>query len=993
MAAKKARQRISYVLEPPANSQGGGHRLGVNGLAVDKDNALLYSGGRDGCICAWNTNLDLKGRSPPPDKKPKTTFHSQTQAHMSWINDIVLAANNSAVVTASQDLTVKLWRPHSETTHIPEKIGEHADYVKCVATPPGGSANWVASGGFDRKIYLWDLNGGGKTLEIDTKGEEVTEKGSIYALSVGHNIMANGGPESVVRLWDPRTGKRVTKCVGHTSNVRGILLNEAGDKVLTASSDHTVKLWSVTAGGRCMYTFNMHEDSVWSLFSDDPELGTFYSSDRSGFVVKTDVRGNPDEGLSVAVAHESHSISKVVAAGDYIWTATNTSSINRWSNVDMGPDLQLPEAFRRQRAASTASRPRQPSNPPPADAPKKKEISPRSILRISNTATFPVLTTPASDAPPAAGANAPQGIEPINQNPEETIEGQFGLVKHKLLNDRRRVLTLDTAGDVLLWDLIKCEPIKSFGKRHLEDVEPEVNTVEAVAPWCSIDISNGSLKVALEPFSCFDAEMYADDLILEEPIEFREDQRINLGKWMLRYLFDGLIDEEIKRDEAYRKTLNEVVERRVAASRANPPSGISIPTATPDWDETSGTPRANGSQHPPTPGMPIGLATPGPASKLHDVPEGTATPASPLDNRSSQFSRPSTEREDYFTSAIGPIEGASKSTAAPATPATEQPPATADSKSADTGKDKEKDKEKDKDASNSKSPSTPFGMKKFRMGKGMGMGMSFGSKKIGRSASTTAPEKPAVVDEKAEESEASSTHEKEVDDSFLGAIQKIRNDYDKSLTEFPDKLIETKITPSQANDTPVLKLPPGTKVVLQEEVTGGMANIYQGTVETVGQGADVFEQRGPMWLGEVLLLNQIPFKEPVKVSFVLQPWQNSLPDIASTDGNNRLNANRMLRVKKILAYVAERIETPTESPEPDALMPHEYLELICNDQVLPITMTLATLRTHIWKGSSDVQLFYKANGRKEIPNPPPQPAVSEPEPAPSQGTSTPPAAA
>lgn len=330
-----------------------------------------------------------------------------------------------------------------------------------------------------------------------------------------------------------------------------------------------------------------------------------------------------------------------------------------------------------------------------------------------------------------------------------------------------------------------------------------------------------------------------------------------------------------------------------------------------------------------TPGMAIGLATPGPSGKLHDVPEGVATPASPLDKKSSQFSRPSDEREDYFTSAIGPIEGAAKPTAAPATPA-EQTPAAEAKPNTDAGNYKEKEKEKDKDAANGKAPSTPFGKgKKFRMG----MGMSFGSKKIGRSASTTAPEKPAVVDEKAEESEASSTHEKEVDDSFLGAIQKIRNDYDKSLTENPDKLIETKVTPSLPNDTPVLKLPPGTKVVLQEETTGGSANIYQGTVETVGRGADIIEQRGPMWLGEVLLQSQIPVKEPIKVSFVLQPWGNSLPDIATTDGNNRLNANRMLRVKKILAYVAERIDPQPENPEPDALLPHEYLELYCNDQV------------------------------------------------------------
>jgi WD repeat-containing protein 48 len=41
----------------------------------------------------------------------------------------------------------------------------------------------------------------------------------------------------------------------------------------------------------------------------------------------------------------------------------------------------------------------------------------------------------------------------------------------------------------------------------------------------------------------------------------------------------------------------------------------------------------------------------------------------------------------------------------------------------------------------------------------------------------------------------------------------------------------------------------------------------------------------------------------------------------------------MLRVKKILAYVAERIEPVAENPDPNALRPEEYLELYCNDMV------------------------------------------------------------
>ncbi|KAI1851621.1 hypothetical protein JX266_003083 [Neoarthrinium moseri] len=968
--AKKARQRISYVCELD-HSSSGGHRLGVNGLAVDPNNAVLYSGGRDGVVCAWD--LDVAGASGP-QAKSTTKFRASTQAHTHWVNDIVLAANNSALVSASSDLTVKIWRPLAGDTEA-HTLGEHADYVKCVATPTGG--DWVASGGLDRKISLWDLNGKGKSLEIDVSGEEITEKGSVYALSVGRSILASGGPESVVRLWDPKSGKRITKFVGHTDNVRSILVNEAGDTVMTASSDQTVKVWSVTAG-RCMYTLTMHNDSVWSLFSDHPDLGVFYSSDRSGWVVKTDVRGavDMDEGLSVAVAQEHNGVSKIVASKDYIWTASASSSINRWRNVDTGSDALLPEAFRRARASSISSKTHQ-SPPPTTNKTGRKEIPAKSILRMSNTASFPPhLASPSESNLAAAATHGRKGsdviinpdaltIEPMDHLPEETIEGQNGLVKHKLLNDRRRVLTLDTAGDVLLWDLIKCEVIQRFGKGHLEDVEPEVNTLEAVAPWCSIDTSSGNLTVVLEPFNCFDAEMYADELTLEEPVDFREDQRINLGRWVLRYLFARLIDVEIKKDEVHRQKLNESVQLRQAAAQANPPMSIPIPPI-PGLEENGSaavTPRANGAHVPATPGLGIGVATPGLGSHLQPVSENSAN--SPLDKRSSQTSRPS---EDYFGSGISAADAPAKAatTPAPAEKEPETPKSPTDAKEKDTGK----------------SP-TAFG-KKFRMG------MSFGTKKLGRSASSTQPEKPVVVEEKKDEenkSESSSNHEKEVDDSFYGVIQKIHNEYEKQLQDNPEQLVETQINPSLPIDTPVLKLPSGTRVIIQEETSGGSANLYRGTVETVGIHADIIEQKAPMWLGEVLLLNNIPPKDPVKVSFVLHPWKDTLPSIATADGNNRLNANRMLRVKKILAYVAERIDPPPEEPEENALKPEEYLELYCNDQLLPNTMSLATLRAHVWKGGNDVVLYYKANGRKEIPKELPkvieQPAVPDTEAAPA----------
>ncbi len=759
-------------------------------------------------------------------------------------------------MSASSDLTVRVWRPLSDSSEVPQTIGQHADYVKCLATP-SANTDWVASGGLDRKICLWDLTGAGKKLEIGVGEEERSEKGSVYALSASRSMIASGGPENIVRLWDPKSGQRITKFVGHTDNVRSILMNETEDIIMTASSDQTIKVWSVTAG-RCMHTLTMHNDSVWSLYSDDPSLNVFYSGDRSGLVVKTDVRGTYgewDDGLSVAVAHEHDGVTKVIASDNHIWTATASSSINRWADVDTGSALRSQQGYRHHRSSSASSVPKSKS-PPPLVSPQKAEIPASSVLRISNTATYPTQARE-GDTTSLIGAFSRKASElletevltpePIHRLPEETIEGQNGLVKHRLLNDRRRVLTLDTAGEVVLWDLLQCQPLQCFGKKHLEDVEPEINTIEAVAPWCSIDTRTGRLAVVLEEYNCFDAEMYAGEIRMKDSPGFRDDQRINLGKWVLRYIFANLIDEVIKKDEDERRELSETSKKR---QRMLPPTGLQMPTNEFSMaDVDTPTPRGNGNYVPPlTPGMGIVAATPAPAATLPGVPE--------------EGMQTSNGNGDYFGTSMLSATETAKTSATPGESAIVEPPKT-------PGVDGEKTNGKE---------SGIFG-KKFKM--------SFGSKRVNRSFSTAAAtEKPVVEAEKPEAtpSESSEPVGKEVDDSFAGIIQKIHQDYEKQLAETPNEPLESGITPSLPSETPVLKPPGLTTVIIQEETSGGVKDLYRGTVDSVGKDASVVVDKAPMWLGDLLLRNRVPIKEPVKVSFVLQPWQDLLPGIAGPDG-------------------------------------------------------------------------------------------------------------
>jgi len=99
----------------------------------------------------------------------------------------------------------------------------------------------------------------------------------------------------------------------------------------------------------------------------------------------------------------------------------------------------------------------------------------------------------------------------------------------------------------------------------------------------------------------------------------------------------------------------------------------------------------------------------------------------------------------------------------------------------------------------------------------------------------------------------------------------------------------------------------------------------------------------------------------------------------------------MLRAKKIMAYIAEKMDPLPEQAaieETDRMVPpEEWLELLCRDevnspppgslpnntpfltkenkkklQILPLDITLATLRAHVWKTGGDVVLHYRMKG-------------------------------
>jgi WD40 repeat protein len=58
-------------------------------------------------------------------------------------------------------------------------------------------------------------------------------------------ILASGGDDRSIRLWDVATGKKTVPLMGHTDKVRAVAFSPDGQTLASGSSDGTIKLWQL----------------------------------------------------------------------------------------------------------------------------------------------------------------------------------------------------------------------------------------------------------------------------------------------------------------------------------------------------------------------------------------------------------------------------------------------------------------------------------------------------------------------------------------------------------------------------------------------------------------------------------------------------------------------------------------------------------------------------------------------------------------------------
>ncbi|PWZ00297.1 PFU-domain-containing protein [Testicularia cyperi] len=181
--------------------------------------------------------------------------------------DVQASIKTDLILTASRDQKAIVWSRASPTSFQPAAaIDAHTGFVNaCTFTTIGGDV-YAVTAGQDKTIYAHWISEHNGAIEVDTKGTRVLvgHEDNVCALD-SHpdgSYLLSGSWDSTAKVW--KGWECIATLKGHQQSVWAVLGLDH-DRVLTASADRTIRLWSISRPSQPLAVFGGHADAVRGL--------------------------------------------------------------------------------------------------------------------------------------------------------------------------------------------------------------------------------------------------------------------------------------------------------------------------------------------------------------------------------------------------------------------------------------------------------------------------------------------------------------------------------------------------------------------------------------------------------------------------------------------------------------------------------------------------------------------------------------------------------
>ncbi|KIJ26367.1 hypothetical protein M422DRAFT_272569 [Sphaerobolus stellatus SS14] len=132
-----------------------------------------------------------------------------------------------------------------------------------------------------RAKVLAGLEGKWPAMELTLTGHQAGI--NSVSFSPDREKVVSGSSDQTIRIWNAHTGELVSgPFQGHTGRVSSVAFSPDGERVVSGSDDQTIRIWNARTGEHVCGPFQGHTDSVRSIaFSPDGERVVSGSSDQT----------------------------------------------------------------------------------------------------------------------------------------------------------------------------------------------------------------------------------------------------------------------------------------------------------------------------------------------------------------------------------------------------------------------------------------------------------------------------------------------------------------------------------------------------------------------------------------------------------------------------------------------------------------------------------------------------------------------------------------